>query len=565
MSQHIYDNTNIAESYAGVTTPLTLSFVRYVYEEVYQHFCTLMGVSTSTLRQHRDIFTRMVVPIGYRLYYDLRSWYTMISWLPGYAVNQEFFDRMLGVPTSQAGHTLTPGAQRHRSIEWLRITWHMMRMVGTLVAMPQLVRKFNQAFDRRNDIEQGVDLTTLTWTELDRFYHRNTDAFLAMWRVPIGNDLAVMISTGLLRRVAERWGAGVDVANHLSVGANAKLVALDPGRSLSELTSAIVSSPAIATLFRGGASTEHIYAILRDEYADSEVWRMFNGYVRRFGQRIPNELKLETKTFSEDPTFLIRILVGRLQSGGHVTTRGTGVASPDTVRPFRGWKRWVWSALLRWSRSTISLREETRFRRTQIFGLVRKLYLEVGRRLVRDGIVHDARDVFWMTMEEIWQPSPRPADVMSAITARRAAQRAWDERPLPKRIESDLEPDQLERQLIDHQATAPTATTGLSGLVVSRLHEQSVRGDALVMPDFDPSRDCFGKILVTRQTDPGWTVIFPLLKGLIVERGGMLSHAAIVARELGIPCIVGASKATNVILNGSAITMDMQTGSIDHG
>lgn len=71
-----------------------------------------------------------------------------------------------------------------------------------------------------------------------------------------------------------------------------------------------------------------------------------------------------------------------------------------------------------------------------------------------------------------------------------------------------------------------------------------------------------GDILVTRQTDPGWIVVFPLISGLIVERGGMLSHGAIVSREFGIPSIVGVPSATTRIKDGQLIQLDADTGTI---
>ena len=71
-----------------------------------------------------------------------------------------------------------------------------------------------------------------------------------------------------------------------------------------------------------------------------------------------------------------------------------------------------------------------------------------------------------------------------------------------------------------------------------------------------------GDILVTRQTDPGWGPIFPLVSGLVIERGGMLSHGAIIAREFGIPSVGGIKDATRLIQHGSTITVDGNLGTV---
>ena len=69
-----------------------------------------------------------------------------------------------------------------------------------------------------------------------------------------------------------------------------------------------------------------------------------------------------------------------------------------------------------------------------------------------------------------------------------------------------------------------------------------------------------GDILVTRQTDPGWACVFFLIKGLVIERGGMLSHGAIIAREYGIPAVVGVPNATQHIKNGDVLLIDGDRG-----
>jgi pyruvate,water dikinase len=69
-----------------------------------------------------------------------------------------------------------------------------------------------------------------------------------------------------------------------------------------------------------------------------------------------------------------------------------------------------------------------------------------------------------------------------------------------------------------------------------------------------------GDVLVTRQTDPGWAPVFGLIRGLVIERGGMLSHGAVIAREFGLPCVVGVPQATTRIPHRRLITVDGDAG-----
>jgi pyruvate,water dikinase len=92
----------------------------------------------------------------------------------------------------------------------------------------------------------------------------------------------------------------------------------------------------------------------------------------------------------------------------------------------------------------------------------------------------------------------------------------------------------------------------------------SVVGPAAVVLDVTQADTLpAGTILVTRQTDPGWAAVFFLVKGLVVERGGMLSHGAIIAREYGIPAVVGLRGATQWIRNGGRVRVDGDAGVVE--
>ena len=79
----------------------------------------------------------------------------------------------------------------------------------------------------------------------------------------------------------------------------------------------------------------------------------------------------------------------------------------------------------------------------------------------------------------------------------------------------------------------------------------------------DESLELGGEILVTRQTDPAWVMLFPLISGLVVERGSMLSHSAIVAREMGIPAVVGVKGAVDRIKSGDRLRLDGRHGTVE--
>src|SRR5215467_7964261 len=121
---NLWDNSNITESYNGVTTPLTFSFARYVYQGVYRQFCVIMSVPRSKIAANERTFARMLGLIEGRIYYNLLNWYRVLALLPGFTLNRRFMEQMMGVRESLAEElaselTLEAGT-RDRIIDGLR-------------------------------------------------------------------------------------------------------------------------------------------------------------------------------------------------------------------------------------------------------------------------------------------------------------------------------------------------------------------------------------------------------------------------------------------------------------
>ena len=93
----IWDNSNIVESYPGVTTPLTFSYIKTAYESVYRQLSLLMGASKKTVAENEAIFANMLGLINGRVYYNLLSWYKVLALFPGYSLNAQFMENMMGV------------------------------------------------------------------------------------------------------------------------------------------------------------------------------------------------------------------------------------------------------------------------------------------------------------------------------------------------------------------------------------------------------------------------------------------------------------------------------------
>ena len=570
MKKYIFDNSNIAESYSGVTTPLTYSFARYAYQEVYKHFCRMMGVGRRTINQHKEIFPRMVVFIGYRMYYDLINWYTLVSFLPGYKFNREFFEKMLGVQKDY-------NYSRDEKISFFqkyfiilpRLLFQTLGILFSFIFMGYLVRRFNKRFDRIFSRIGAIKLHDLDLRQLEGLYLRLHEDLTAQWRIPITNDFAVMVSAGMADNLFRKWLDEPNVYSYLYFKSHNSLISLDPGLQILEIVTLIKDNLLILKIFEREQSPSSIFNILKIDFTNHCVTNAIFRYLEKFGSRTPNELKLETATLSEKPEVFIELLKNlvnnRNVNNGDFTQKERN--EPKKYNTLNTIKKIIIDFSLSWARKSIERREETRFRRALIFGYARKIFLTMGQKLYQDRILDSCNDIFYLTTDEISE-FIRNGEMGAVLTDmacyRKKEFEYWQSVELPRRIETSTSIVEIEEEFKAKNRSRGTTIQPniLKGVVASRPKINSIFGTVLVLPEFNPSVNFEGKILVTKQTDPGWTIVFPLLKCLIVEIGGMLSHAAIVARELNIPCIVGVDNATTFIQDGSHIQMDLDKGEI---
>ncbi len=570
MTKQIFDNSNLAESYSGVTTPLTYSFVKYVYQEVYQHFCRMMGVGRKTINENQDMFARMVEFIGYHMYYNLLNWYKLVSFLPGYQTNARFLEKMLGV---QKEHQASLPKLRNRVQAYL---WdvpcmlvQIVRISASFAFMGILIRRFKKRFDEVFKEASDIPLSDLKLDELMELYLSLMHKLISHWRTPIANDFAVMVSTGLADKLLSRVSGANNIYLHLRLSNS--LISLDPGLQIVKIVDTIRNDQDLYELFMRTAEPDMIWSLLKRYYSAHASSQLITEYLKRFGHRIPNELKLESETLEEKPDLLIALVKSLLAhppqeqrtDNGHAAPNGDGLGRLGIVD--RLCMRW----LIGWAAKSIKRREETRFRRALIFGYARRIFLVIGRKLHAQGSLDGPRDIFYCTTEEImesistqrWEHLDR-----LLIQSRKDEFTNWKSMELPRRIETSQTISEIEKDLAAKRGDRQPVSTSivLRGMVAVRPERRKISGVALVLTEFNPHADFRDKILVARHTDPGWTIVFPLLRGLVIERGGMLSHAAIVARELNIPCIVGVEEATRVVGDGDTIHMDLDSGEVGH-
>ena len=196
--------------------------------------------------------------------------------------------------------------------------------------------------------------------------------------------------------------------------------------------------------------------------------------------------------------------------------------------------------------------------RSRIFGLVREAVIRLGGVYSRCGIIGEPRDVFWLTLDELRELSESPRAMTETVTQRKKQYSVYELLPAYSRlIFSDGEFDKNHKSV--NASKIVTDADELGGIPCSG---GEVTGEAYVVEDVKKVSNISDKILVTKMTDPGWVFLLASAKGVISEKGSLLSHTAIISRELGIPAVVGVENLMTSIEMGDIIKLDGSTGRI---
>jgi len=207
------------------------------------------------------------------------------------------------------------------------------------------------------------------------------------------------------------------------------------------------------------------------------------------------------------------------------------------------------------ARQLMGLRENPKFFAVRLMGIIRRELLKTGQEFVEAGELGSPDDLFYLTLDELNAFAARQErDWRGLIASRRQAyQREFSRRQIPRLLLSDG------RAFYEGMSEPLDAANTINGSPVS---PGSVEGKVRVVLDPRKAGLLPGEILVCPGTDPSWTPLFLSASGLVMEVGGMMTHGAVVAREYGIPAIVGVNLATTRLQTGQTIRMNGSTGKI---
>jgi len=546
---NIWDNSNIAESYNGVTTPLTFSFIHMAYEHVYREMCRLLGVKESKISENDYIFTHMLGLHDGQVYYNLLSWYKLVAILPGYKTNAKFMEQMMGVKEELPPEVreLLPPPSDASMFTAIRKLWKHHRNNECNVA---------RFFGLLNDVIRPKDLSDLSLFELAQYYRELEGKLLKNWDAPVVNDFFSMIFYGLLKNTAKKW-CGLEDENKFNglLRHTGGIISAEPAKMVRRMAEMVQNDDALVELLLNGEAAD-----VRRNLAGS-IAACINEYLEKFGDRCINELKLESETLSDDPLSLYRA-VGNMAVRLHDGKVAEFVDNFDEQSVVRkaGLKKPIFKWILKNARLTIRNRENLRFERTRLFGTVRSIFREIGMRLASYRVIDSRDDIFYLEVGEVLayiEGTATTLDLRGLIAVRKAEYAEYGSL-------ADNRFETYDCVHLSQRHLRETETEDLGGDTMRGLGccPGVVRGIARVITDPKGAAIHPGEILVAQRTDPGWIMLFPAATGVLVEYGSLLSHAAIVVREMGIPAVVSVKNLLATVRTGDILELDGEKGTV---
>jgi rifampicin phosphotransferase len=553
----IWDNANVVESFPGLTLPLTFSFARQGYASSFRDALSGFLWQRDAAKGDDHIFDCLIGLLDGRVYYNLRNWYTMYSYLPGFRARKESFDRMIGVD-EKLDVPAAPLSRRQRLGNLAMTAWR-------LLSVPWSNQRFSRRFDAAYSRLADDDLSTYDEVALADRYRDLERAFAPLWHLTLYNDFGAMTWLGWLQGLCRRWGlSDPRLPNDLLCGQGG-IDSVEPVYALIEIAAHVNSTPALRALL-ASADDQRVWDMAQREAAYTEFYGCLNAHLQRFGDRGPEDLKLEKPGLREDPARLIALIRSYAERGlcvdelrQHEKTirrQAQQLADAHLRGPVR---RAIFGGVLRQTRRGIASRENMRFARSRVYGLVRRLFRRLGELFVERGLLVEADDLCYLTVEEALgtvQGTCSTADLRRLVALRKSDYDTFARRtPRPRLCTTRIPGLELSYE----ESGAATTTTQLQGTGCSA---GSGCGQARIITEPGTPLGPGSHILVARSTDPGWVFLMIESKGIIVERGSLLSHTAIVGRELGIPTVVGVAGATEQIPEGARVQIDGSTGMI---
>jgi len=522
----ILDNSNISESFPGTCLPLSESFAGEMYSGIFTSLGRrFLGKKVSS---YEELFQRMVGGFSGRMYYEISSWYDILRLLPFSRKIIPVWQGMLGVSNEEISFSKKTPSFFLKCRIALLFCYYFFVSQRKMQELDRFFQERYAEYGKRVDAEEDAQA-------LYQIFWEMKEDLLREWDITLMNDMVSFISTHLY---------GKKTAFSLET--------MKPVRALS----------ALKTVARK-------YGLDSKEYR-----REKQSYISAYGDRIVGELKLETRTYRTNEELLDRWILDSLEAdSAEKDCEETSCSEKLSDQKQRK------SFLYRLAESSCNNREISRLHRTRCFGLMRRIVDKIGEKTI-------GFDLYYLSLNELKELLFSGKDFSLKIAREKELRKAYERLPVLSRVKLlgkvDRDPLAGEIRVLSYESfkgkseksSVPFSeeprnfeskgkTESTPRVFFGRGVSKGIfRGEVLKIKSLQDLRatEAKGKILLSYSTDPGWFPYLNMASGLITERGSLLSHSAILARELEKPAVVNIPHIMEELQSGDIVEIDGDLG-----
>ncbi|WP_434509763.1 phosphoenolpyruvate synthase [Desulfitobacterium sp. AusDCA] len=363
----------------------------------------------------------------------------------------------------------------------------------------------------------------------------------------------------------EKWLDEKSVADSLSQSV-ANNVTSEMGLALLDVADVVRQYPAVMEYFQH-ANNETFFEDLARLEGGNAVSKSIRAYLEKYGMRCSGEIDITRPCFSEQPTTLVPMILSNIKNfepNAHNTIFERGLLEAkqkeqdllNRLEQLPGGKQKAKKTkkMISRLRNFTGYREYPKYLMIGHYWIIKQALLKEAVKLVQKGVIREKEDIYYLSFEELREVVRTNRLDYGIITKRKEEHEVYEKLTPPRVMTSEGE------ILSGEYDTGSIPKGALAGIPVS---SGTIEGRARVILRMEDADMEEGDILVTAFTDPSWTPVFVSVKGLVAEVGGLMTHGAVIAREYGLPAVVGVENATKLIKDGQRIRVNGTEGYVE--
>ncbi len=495
--------------------------------------------------------TKFLEYIYGHIYANITNLHKIIGSIPG--LPPSVIDQSIGFASEEEGSN--PSLE---TLTILKMSFRICKVIHFFMDLPKMAsRVIPHSLNLIKDIRHR-NLEELTLAELDELIWKIYDANQAVFQIHANTMLANMLLFGIFQKLLARVG---ETGNVLITGLEG-MSSFRLGAEMWKLAQSASTSPRVSALIL--SQKKNVLEELNQFSEGKEFLRELDTFMEEYGDRCSQEMELSVPRWKENLSFVFSIVATYLST--HPPDPAETVEAQKKVRlettdrilkdlSKNPLEKLIFKKILEKTQEYLVVRENLKTAWVRGISAMRVLYLAIASRLVEGGILANTDDIFYLKMTEVSEiiAGNLKREQLTFIEERKKEKEECEHLDVPMMMEG--KPLPIKELTCRVELKEILEGTGCShGVVTGRAR--------VVLSPQECSDFAEGDILVAPVTDPGWSPLFVTAGGLVMELGGVLSHGVIIAREYGIPAVVGVKDATKIIKTGQFITVDGSKGFI---